>query len=80
MKGSLGFGHSDAASGTRPAGVPPDIEAPIFPKEDLADRRDSALDKALELLEPVTSLEPVLVKLENPVDSTHDRKFAFWYA
>ena len=49
MKGSLGFGHSDAASGTRPAGVP-DIEAPIFPKEDLADGRDSVLDKALELL------------------------------
>ncbi len=31
-------------------GVPPDIEAPIFPREDLADGRDSALDKALELL------------------------------
>jgi hypothetical protein len=31
-------------------GVPPDIEAPIFPKEDLAGGRDSALDKALELL------------------------------
>lgn len=31
-------------------GVPPDIEAPIFPMEDLTDGRDSALDKALELL------------------------------
>jgi hypothetical protein len=31
-------------------GVPPYIEAPIFPKEDLANGRDSALDKALELL------------------------------
>ena len=50
MKGSLGFGHSDAASGTRLAGLPPEIEALIFPKEDLADGRDSALDKALELL------------------------------
>jgi hypothetical protein len=31
-------------------GVPPDIEAPIFPTEDLANGRDSALDQALELL------------------------------
>lgn len=31
------------------AGVPPDIEAPIFLKEDLAYGRDSALDRALEL-------------------------------
>jgi C-terminal processing protease CtpA/Prc len=31
-------------------GVPPDIEAPIFPKEDLAVRRDSAIDKALQVL------------------------------
>ena len=31
-------------------GVPPDIEVPIFPTEDLASGRDSALDKALELL------------------------------
>ena len=31
-------------------GVPPDIESPIFPKEDLADGRDSAVDKALEVL------------------------------
>jgi hypothetical protein len=31
-------------------GVPPDIETPIFPKEDLTDGRDSTLDKALELL------------------------------
>ena len=31
-------------------GVPPDIEAPIFPKDDLVNGRDSALDKALELL------------------------------
>jgi len=31
-------------------GVPPDIEAPIFPNEDLADGRDSAVDKALEVL------------------------------
>ena len=31
-------------------GVPPDIEVPIFPKEDLANGHDSALDKALELL------------------------------
>jgi hypothetical protein len=31
-------------------GVPPDIEAPIFPKKDLADGRDSALNKALEVL------------------------------
>jgi hypothetical protein len=31
-------------------GVPPDNEAPIFRKEDLADGRDSVLDKALELL------------------------------
>lgn len=33
-------------------GVPPDIEVPIFPAEDLAKGRDSALDKALELLAP----------------------------
>ena len=31
-------------------GVPPDIEVPIFPAEDLANGRDSALTKALELL------------------------------
>jgi C-terminal processing protease CtpA/Prc len=31
-------------------GVPPDIEAPIFPKEDLAGGRDSAIDKALQVL------------------------------
>lgn len=31
-------------------GVPPDIEVPIFPVEDLTNDRDSALDKALELL------------------------------
>ena len=31
-------------------GVPPDIETPIFTAEDLAAGRDSALDKALELL------------------------------
>jgi C-terminal processing protease CtpA/Prc len=31
-------------------GVPPDIEAPIFPKKDLADSRDSVLDKALAVL------------------------------
>lgn len=31
-------------------GVPPDIEVPIFPMEDLTNGRDSALDKALELL------------------------------
>lgn len=59
MKGSLGFGHSDAASGTLPAGVPPDIEAPIFAKEDLAGGRDSALDKALE---QITTLENVIYR------------------
>lgn len=32
------------------AGVPPDIGVPIFPAEDLANGRDSALDKALGLL------------------------------
>src|SRR5215813_13100041 len=31
-------------------GVPPDIEVPIFPAEDLTNGRDSALDKALEVL------------------------------
>lgn len=31
-------------------GVPPDIEVPIFPMEDLTNGRDSGLDKALELL------------------------------
>ena len=31
-------------------GVPPDFEVPIFPKEDLVNDRDSAIDKALELL------------------------------
>jgi hypothetical protein len=31
-------------------GVPPDIEVPIFPTEDLANGRDSALDEALALL------------------------------
>src|SRR2546426_5289147 len=31
-------------------GVPPDIEVPIFPAEDLANGRDSTLNKALELL------------------------------
>jgi hypothetical protein len=39
--------------------VPPDIEAPIFPKEDLADGRDSALDKALE---QITTLENVIYR------------------
>jgi C-terminal processing protease CtpA/Prc len=33
-------------------GVPPDIAVPIFPSEDLASGRDSALNKALELLAP----------------------------
>jgi hypothetical protein len=33
-------------------GVPPDIEVPIFPAADLANSRDSALDKALQLLTP----------------------------
>lgn len=32
------------------SGVPPDIDVPIFPQGDLADGRDSALDKALEVL------------------------------
>ncbi len=31
-------------------GVPPDIEVPIFPAGDLASGRDSAIDKALEVL------------------------------
>jgi C-terminal processing protease CtpA/Prc len=31
-------------------GVPPDVEVPIFPTEDLANGRDSALNKAVELL------------------------------
>lgn len=31
-------------------GVPPDIEVPVFPREDLAAGVDSALDKALEIL------------------------------
>jgi hypothetical protein len=31
-------------------GVPPDIEVPIFPADDLANGRDTALNKALELL------------------------------
>jgi peptidase S41-like protein/tricorn protease-like protein len=39
--------HGKAFDGT---GVPPDIEVPIFPTEDLANGRDSALDRALELL------------------------------
>lgn len=34
------------------AGVPPEIKVPIFPAEDLANGRDSALDKALQLLAP----------------------------
>jgi hypothetical protein len=34
------------------SGVPPDISVPIFAAEDLADGRDSALAKALELLAP----------------------------
>lgn len=33
-------------------GLPPDIDLPIFPAEDLANNRDSALDIALELLGP----------------------------
>jgi C-terminal processing protease CtpA/Prc len=33
-------------------GVPPDIEVAVFPTEDLADGRDSALSKALGLLAP----------------------------
>ena len=33
-------------------GVAPDIDVPIFPAEDLANGRDSALDKAWELLAP----------------------------
>jgi hypothetical protein len=32
------------------AGVPPDIEVPVFPADDLANGHDSALNKALELL------------------------------
>jgi hypothetical protein len=31
-------------------GVPPDIQVPIFPADDLANARDTALNKALELL------------------------------
>jgi hypothetical protein len=31
-------------------GVPPDIRVPVFPKADLASRRDGALQKALEVL------------------------------
>lgn len=31
-------------------GVPPDIEVPVFSKDDLVNGGDSALDKALELL------------------------------
>jgi hypothetical protein len=31
-------------------GVPPDVEVPIFPTEDLTNGRDSALNKAVELL------------------------------
>jgi C-terminal processing protease CtpA/Prc len=31
-------------------GVPPDIEVPVFSREDLANSRDSALEKALEVL------------------------------
>jgi Peptidase family S41/Tricorn protease C1 domain len=31
-------------------GVPPDIQTPIFPAEDLANSRDSAIDRALQLL------------------------------
>jgi len=31
-------------------GVPPDIEIPMFLSEDLTSDRDSALDRALELL------------------------------
>ena len=34
------------------SGVPPDIEVPTFPPEDLANSRDSALDRALKLLAP----------------------------
>ena len=33
-------------------GVPPDIAVPIFTAEDIANGRDSAIDKALELLAP----------------------------
>jgi hypothetical protein len=33
-------------------GVPPDLEVLIFPADDLANGRDSAIDKALELLAP----------------------------
>ena len=33
-------------------GVPPDIEVPNFTAEDLRNGRDTALDKALELLDP----------------------------
>ena len=36
-------------------GVAPDIEVPIFPTEDLANGRDSALEKALELLSHKTN-------------------------
>jgi C-terminal processing protease CtpA/Prc len=31
-------------------GAPPDIRAPVFPKVDLENGRDSALEKALEAL------------------------------
>ena len=31
-------------------GVPPDVEVPVFPADDLAKGRDTALNKALELL------------------------------
>jgi C-terminal processing protease CtpA/Prc len=42
----------ETSSGTsfEGAGIPPDISAPVFTKEDLAAGRDSALDKCLELL------------------------------
>ena len=32
------------------SGVPPDIRAPVFPKQDLAEGRDSALEMALDTL------------------------------
>ena len=67
-------------------GVPPDIEVPIFPPKDMANGRDSALDKALDswLTKP-TKLPPEICaapiqEAVNSVDGGKDEVSGGWSA
>jgi C-terminal processing protease CtpA/Prc len=40
-------------------GIPPDIRVPVFPKSDLEQGRDGALEKAIQILIRETASPPV---------------------